>query len=115
VASKKTLVIEKLFFERFDSATNTLSDPVVTLEQAEAATRRWGNGLSPRNPANFMKDIVRSPNRNKLFPGAVVREGWTVRQDPGSGKCFRFVSLDPEQETAFLTTEPDPDLLTIPI
>ncbi|HET9592381.1 MAG TPA: hypothetical protein VFP17_05630 [Solirubrobacterales bacterium] len=115
MASKKTLVIEKLFFERFDAKTKMLSDPIVTLEQAEEAIRRWGKGrLSTRNPANFMKDIVRSPNRNKLFPESVVREGWTARQDPGSGRCFRFVPLDPEQETAFLTATPDPSLVANP-
>jgi hypothetical protein len=67
MASKKTRVIEGLFFDRYDIATRELSDPVVTLEQAENAIRRWGEGLSPRNPANFMKDIVRQPNRNDPF------------------------------------------------
>lgn len=114
MSSKKTPVIENLFFERFDKKTETLPDEVVTLKQVSRAIRKWGSSLSDRNPANFMKDIVRSPNRNQVFPESVVKEGWTARQDPGKGRCFRFVRLPPEQSTAFLTTDPDTALMAHP-
>ncbi len=114
MTSEKTPIIERLFFQRYDPGTDTLSDEIVTLEQVSAAIREAEGGLSTRNPANFMKDIVRSPNRNSAFPAAVVAEGWTARQDPGEGRCFRFVRLPPGQETAFLTTDPDPSLLANP-
>lgn len=114
MASKKASIIEKLFFERYDAATGALSDEVVTLEQVSAAIREPGGTLSARNPANFMKDIVRSLNRNSVFPAAVVAEGWTARQEPGEGRCFRFIRIPPGQETAFLTTYPDPSLIARP-
>lgn len=117
MASEKTSIIERLFFERYDSATGVLSDDVVTLDQVSTAIREAeveGGTLSPRNPANFLKDIVRRPNRNAIFPTSVVAEGWTARQDPGEGRCFRFIRLPSGQETAFLTSEPDPAFLENP-
>jgi hypothetical protein len=112
--SLKTLVIEKLFFERFDPDSGILRRDIVTLEEVSQAIRKWGPGLSDRNPANFMKDIVRSQNRNNVFPASVVKAGWTARQDPGEGRCFRFVPLPPGQTAGFLTNEPDPALLRAP-
>lgn len=114
MASKKTAVIEKLFLERFDPESETLSEEVVTLEQVSEAIRKWGNGLSDRNPANFMKDIVRTRTRSKNFPQAVVDAGWTAIQDPGEGNCFRFVELPEGRSTAFLRNEPAAELLEQP-
>jgi hypothetical protein len=114
MASNKTKVVEKLFFERYDADTGLVPKPVVTLEEISLAIRLWGRGLSDRNPANFMKDIVRRPNRNEYFPQSVVDKGWTARQDPGSGRCFKFVPLPNNQRTAFLTSEPDPVLMAHP-
>ena len=84
MASKKTPVIERIFFGRFDPAAGALADELVTLVQVEEALRETP-GLSARNPANFMKDIVRNRNRNKQFPQTVVDAGWTAVQDPGEG------------------------------
>jgi len=114
VASQKTAVIENLFFERYDQATGTLSDPVVTLEEVSDAIRQWAGGLSDRNPANFMKDIVRTRTRNETFPAAVVEAGWTAIQEPGEGNCFRFVELPAGQSTAFTVNAPSPELLQRP-
>lgn len=114
MASKKTEVIEKLFFGRYDPKTGSLSDNIVTLAQVSKAIREWGGDLSDRNPANFMKDIVRSPSRNRVFPDSVVKEGWTARQDPGKGRCFRFLELPHGQSTAFLTNDPASSLLASP-
>jgi hypothetical protein len=111
--SKKTPIIERIFLERFNPATGELSDDLVTLVQVEAEIHDTP-GLSPRNPANFMKDIVRSRNRNQHFPQSVVEAGWTAVQDPGEGNCFRFVRLPPGQSTAFVSNEPDPALLANP-
>lgn len=114
MASLKTVVIEELFRERFDPETGFVRKDIVTLSDVSEGIRKWGEGLSDRNPANFMKDIVRSTNRNNVFPAAVVAAGWTARQDPGAGRCFRFVPLPPGQDTAFLTNDPDPVLLANP-
>lgn len=112
--SLKTPVLDNLFFDRYDETTGTLSDPVVTLKQVSTAIGKWGASLSDRNPANFLKDVVRSPTRNDNFPASVVAKGWTVRQDPGAGRCFRFVQLPAGQTTAFLNNEPDPSLVAAP-
>ncbi|HEX4463338.1 MAG TPA: hypothetical protein VH042_01715 [Solirubrobacterales bacterium] len=113
MASRKTPIIERLFFERFDPATGKLSDDLVTLVQLEVELQETPV-LSSRNPANFMKDIVRSRSRNKNFPKAVVEAGWTARQLPGEGNCFRFVPLPEGQTTAFVSPDPDPALLAAP-
>jgi hypothetical protein len=113
MASKKTPIIEHIFLERFDPATGALSDELVTLMQVAAEIRKTP-GLSSNNPANFMKDIVRSPSRNENFPKSVVEAGWTATQDPGEGNCFRFVPLPPGQTTAFVSSDPDPTLLADP-
>jgi hypothetical protein len=114
VSSRKTRIIEKLFLERYDARAGTLSDTDVTLQQAKAAIRRWGGGLSDGNVANFMKDIVRSTNREALIPQSVVQAGWTVKQAPGGGGCFRFVPLPAGQTTAFVTSFPDSELVESP-
>ncbi len=114
MASQKTAVIEGIFFERYDATTSLVANPVVTLQQVSEAIAKWGNGLSTRNAANFLKDIVRGPTRNAVFPNSVVAAGWTVRQDTGQGRCFRFLPLPPGQTTAFLTSEPNAALLQAP-
>jgi hypothetical protein len=114
VASQKTAVIENLFRERHDPATDSLSDPVVTLEEVSDVIRKWGGGLSDRNPANFMKDIVRTRTRNETFPAAVVEAGWTAIQEPGEGNCFRFVELPAGRSTAFTVNQPKAELLQNP-
>lgn len=61
-----------------------------------------------------MKDIVRSRNRNKLFPAAVVKEGWTATQTPGESNCFRFIRLPPGRTTAFIDSKPNPAMVANP-
>lgn len=114
MASKKTEVIKNIFEARYNRATRQLSSHVVTLEEVSDAIRRWGSGLSDRNPANFMKDVVRTPGRNDNFPQSVVQAGFTVRQDTAGGRCFVFLPLPPGQTTAFLENTPDPTLVANP-
>lgn len=51
MASKKTAMIESLFFERYDATTGTLSDDVVTLSQVTDAIRKaaisTSDGIGP--------------------------------------------------------------------
>jgi hypothetical protein len=114
MASRKTRVIERLFFDRYDSGSDTLTDELVTIQQVAEVLSRPGSGLSAANAANFMKDIVRSPTRNSNFPESVFALGWTVRQVTGRGKSFRFVRAPGGQNTPFLTSKPSPDLLASP-
>ena len=60
----KILVVERLFDERWDPETRTLSNPLVTLEGVKRAIQAHnlehpGRKLSELNLANFFKDFVR--------------------------------------------------------
>jgi hypothetical protein len=111
VQSQKPAVIERLFFDRYDPSTRKLTRAEVTLDEVVAAIREVADGLSPMNPANFMKDIVRRANRNDYVPGSVLERGFTVEQYVGDRHCFRFVPLPAGQTTAFPELVPSPELL----
>lgn len=78
LGSQKTSIIEQFFNERWDPATSTLTNPSVTLNEVAEAINRHNRvhpnvpgqpktELSPRNPANYLKDFIRqrrSGNRN---------------------------------------------------
>ena len=114
MASKKTPVIEYLFFERFDEQTGEITDAEVSLDDVVRAIDETGVDLSKRNPANFLKDIVRMPTRNQVFPESVVARGYTAQQHVGEGMCFQFVPLPEGQTEAFEDAVPPPDLLDAP-
>jgi hypothetical protein len=110
MASAKTEILRRLFFERHDRYGGSLSSDVVTFDDLAPAMQ--GSGLSVANTANFFKDIVRSPNRNNIFPVEVVRAGYTAEQYIGSVSrgCFRFVPLPEGQTVAFPERMPAPEL-----
>jgi hypothetical protein len=93
--SEKTAVIEHLFGKRWDAASRTLSNSVVTLEDVAEAIRDTGVRLSTRNPANFMKDVVR--RRESYFrtlPSWVEAAGYGPVQRTGDSACFRFEPIE---------------------
>ncbi len=108
--SDKTAIIEALFDARYQRATISPQAQVVTLDEVASAIRSakaaGTTRLSDRNPANFMKDIVRKETRNDVFPTSVVQRGWTAQQATGKGNCFRFIRLPPGQTTAFKVIRP---------
>jgi hypothetical protein len=112
--SQKTAVIEHLFHERYDAATGVMANPEVSMDEVVAAIRDLGANLQTNNPANFFKDIVRSPRRNENFPASVVAAGWTAEQSIGEGMSFRFVPLPAGQITAFTDFAPTPESLADP-
>ncbi|MCR6645865.1 MAG: hypothetical protein NVV62_15755 [Terricaulis sp.] len=93
----KNHVFEALFAKRYDATSKTLSEPMVTLQavsDAIAQTNAAGlTELSTRNPANFIKDYLRSAARNKNWPDSIRDAGYTARQRTGEGRCFEFVPL----------------------
>lgn len=109
MASQKTEIIEEIFYSRFEKATGVLSDPLVTIAQLGEAIRRSNarhpdakENLSPGNPANFIKDIVRkrsSANRN--WPQSVFKSGYTGRQVTGDGRAFEYIPITPGQKEPF--------------
>ncbi len=111
MASAKTSVIRRIFEERYEHKTGSLSGDVVTFDDLARAIP--GSSLSSANLANFFKDLVRSPTRNKNFPAEVVDAGYTAEQYIGSVSrgCFRFVPLPEGQTVAFAERTPAPELL----
>ena len=106
MGSEKADIIEMIFDEKWNRATNRIDDPTVTFEQVQAAIRKFndkmGQGVSDRNPANFFKDFVRNSDRaNKDWPQSVLDRGYTARQKTGNKTVFIFVPLEPDQELPF--------------
>lgn len=97
--SEKNHVFERLFAERYDPATRTLKSAMVTLDEVAEAIRALVQAgtisLSDRNPANFIKDYLRSSKRNDNWPASIRSAGFTARQRTGVGQCFEFIPLPP--------------------
>lgn len=104
--SQKTLVIEHLFFKHWDEKSSSLSKASMSLDDIAEAIRECrehGVTLSDRNPANFLKDILRGGNASAKWPNSVAEKRYSAVQRTGSGECFEFIPYRPEQ------TEPFPD------
>lgn len=98
--SAKNHVFEALFAERYDPATGRVDRPIITLDEVAEAIRKVTVAksvkLSARNPANFIKDYLRSNRRNAIWPISIREAGFTARQRTGEGLCFEFVPLGSE-------------------
>lgn len=118
MASNKTEIIETIFFERFDSATGKLSNPLVTLTEIGEAIRAYNLGqnqpekkLKSDNPANFMTDVIRNRRgANRNWPQAVFEAGFTGRKVTGEGLALEFLPVVLGQAEPF----PAPDFATPP-
>ena len=73
-------------------------------EAIRHCNKKYGSNLSDRNPANFMKDIVRGQSASRNWPEALKKLRFTAVQRPGAGNVFEFVPYGPGQ------TEPFPDI-----
>lgn len=117
MASQKTPVIEKIFFDRWDPQARELSNAVVSMADIAEAIREVEASLSTDNLANFFKDIVRSRRRNDQFPTTVFEAGYTAQQAAGKGDkaVFEFVPATEGATSPFLELEPDMEKLEKPI
>lgn len=106
--SEKTPIIEWLFDQNYNAKAGKLNKTVMTLVDVQDAIRHFqkhhGSKLSDKNPANFMKDIVRGQNASRNWPEKLTKLRWTAIQSPGEGNVFEFVQFAPKQ------TEPFPDI-----
>lgn len=111
--TRKPRVIEHIFEDRFDPATGEIADPIVKsdalLEAIEHCNELGGKTLSTKNPANFLKDYLRSPKRNELWPAVLKKARITARQKYRKGRVFAFAPYEAGQ------TEPFPDIFVLPI
>lgn len=108
----KPRVIQKLFDDLYDSSSGTIADPIVTSDKLVAAidhcNEQGGKQLSTKNPANFLKDFLRSPRRNDLWPASLKSARITARQKYRKGRVFAFAPFAEGQ------SEPFPDLFVLP-
>ncbi|QIQ88125.1 MAG: hypothetical protein G9473_05830 [Erythrobacter sp.] len=65
-----------------------------------ACRKTHGISLSDNNPANFLKDILRSKNASKHWPASVAKRRFTAVQRTGEA-CFEFIPFAPGQTEAF--------------
>lgn len=100
--SAKNHVFQALFDARYDAAAERVDNPLVSLDEVANAIRELVQTgtikLSDRNPANFIKDYLRSSRRNAIWPASIRDAGYTARQRTGVGQCFEFVPLPDGQE-----------------
>lgn len=105
MASDKTAVIKYLFDKFYDPSTGTFSKSVMSLEDVQEAIVACNalDGLkrSARNPANFLKDLVRKKSASTTWPIAISKLRYTGEQRTGSGDSFEFVPFEPNQNEAF--------------
>jgi hypothetical protein len=103
--SQKPLIIERIFNSLFDPTSGTLRRRIVTnndiSEAIDWCNRNSGTTLSKNNPANFIKDIIRGANANKMWPGVLHERRITARQLTGEGNVFEFVEYAPDQNEPF--------------
>lgn len=111
MASLKTKVVEYLFKKHWDEASQSLRQSLMSLEDVAQAIRDCnkieGTSLSDRNPANFMKDLMRGANASANWPTSVAARRYTAYQRTGDGDVFEFVPYRVDQ------TEPFPDAFNI--
>lgn len=105
--SQKTQVIEHLFDKHWNEASGSLDKSLMSLDDVVQAIRECEDlyrvTLSSRNPANFMKDLLRGANASRNWPASVAARRFTAVQRTGDGECFEFIPYRPGQ------TEPFPD------
>lgn len=94
--SNKTIIIERIFDQLYDTATGQFIRTVVTAEDVQAAKRYCveHHGVKMKvdsNPFNFMKDIVRGKNASKIWPKRLKDLGIGGAQKTGDGAIFEFV------------------------
>lgn len=108
MASDKTAVIQYLFEKFYDPSVGKFSKTVMSLQDVQeaivACNSSDGRQRSAKNPANFLKDLVRKKSASKTWPKAISDLRYTGEQRTGSGDSFEFVPFDVGQ------TEPFPDL-----
>ncbi len=98
--SKKPKVIE-ILFDQYEQGA--VPDGIVTSDRLLKAIKIARARLGRANPANFLKDIVRSENANFNWPDKLKEKRISARQRYGGTRVFQFVPYGDGQ------VEPFPD------
>ena len=108
--SQKPQVIERIYERLIDPATGRLSRSIVTNEDVAKAivwcNKHKGTSLSDKNPANFIKDIIRGAGASGMWPQRLHDKRIGARQVTGDGNEFEFIAYEEGQ------TEPFPQLFS---
>jgi len=103
--SQKPYVIERIYERLLDFSTGRLARSIVTNQDVvEAITwcnEHKGTGLSDKNPANFMKDIIRGAGASGMWPQSLHQKRIGGRQVTGDGNVFEFIPYEEGQTEPF--------------
>lgn len=103
--SQKPDVIERLYDMLLSGDGRTLRRTVVTnddvVEAIHWCRQHKGSTLSAKNPANFMKDIIRGKGASGMWPDRLKALRIGGRQVTGDGNVFEFAPYAAGQAEAF--------------
>jgi hypothetical protein len=103
--SQKPQVIERIYETLVDPNTGQLTRTVVTSTDVVDAilwcNANQGTKLSEKNPANFIKDVIRGLGASGMWPERLHGLRVGGRQVTGDGNVFEFVPYEEGQTEAF--------------
>lgn len=103
--SQKPQVIQRIYDTLVDSNTGTLTRTVVTSTDVVEAilwcNANQGTRLSEKNPANFIKDVIRGSGASGMWPERLHDLRIGGRQVTGDGNVFEFIQYEEGQTEAF--------------
>jgi len=103
--SQKPEVIERIYDLLVDSATGQLTRSIVNNNDVVEAilwcNQNKGTTLSEKNPANFIKDVIRGHGASGMWPKRLDELKIGGRQVTGDGNVFEFVPYAEGQTEAF--------------
>lgn len=103
--SQKPQVIERIYDTLVDPKSGKLTRTVVTstdvVEAISWCNANRGTTLSDKNPANFMKDVIRGQGASGMWPKRLHELRVGGRQVTGDGNIFEFVPYEEGQTEAF--------------
>jgi len=96
--SQKPKVIEHLY-DLYKQGE--IPDGIVTSKHIIEAIGATNAVLGKMNPANFVKDVIRSENANKIWPESLKKKRVSARQRYGGTRVFQFVPYVEGQDEPF--------------
>jgi hypothetical protein len=104
-SSQKPQVIERIYDQLVDPGTGQLTRAIVTSSDVVDAilwcNANQGTALSEKNPANFIKDVIRGQGASRMWPRRLHELRIGGRQVTGDGNIFEFVPYVEGQTEAF--------------
>ena len=103
--SQKPQVIERIYERLVEPDTGVLKRSIVTntdvVEAIVWCNQHQGTSLSEKNPANFMKDVIRGHGASGMWPKSLHDLRIGGRQVTGDSNVFEFVPYEEHQTEAF--------------